>query len=234
MSATNHRFVVGVSSVSGGGKTSLVKATAGLLGAATLFFDDYAHLSDYPADPSDWVARGADVNEWRAPAFARDLAALRDGQDVASVVDGSPIDPRDFIVVEHPLGRAHREVGGMVDFMVLIDTPLEIAFARRLARNTANMPSPEELEARFAADLSEEDLQRAATDLMRVAAFLRDEAQQYLASRREVYVAVHEQVRADCDLIVDGCRPLDDLAQEVAQAVRQRREELLAAADAAD
>ncbi len=34
-------FVIGISSTSGGGKTTLVKKTAELLDAATLFFDDY-------------------------------------------------------------------------------------------------------------------------------------------------------------------------------------------------
>ena len=53
-------FVVAVSSAPGGGKTTLVTGAAELLGATTLFFDDYRDASTYPPDLKQWVADGAD------------------------------------------------------------------------------------------------------------------------------------------------------------------------------
>ncbi len=34
-----------------------------------------------------------------------------------------------------PLGRAHRETGQLIDLMVFLDTPLDVAMARRLVRD---------------------------------------------------------------------------------------------------
>ena len=70
-------YIIAVSSVSGGGKTTLVRSTADLLRGTTLFFDDYASVSNYPQDIKKWIEDGADVNEWRTPQFSKDLATLR-------------------------------------------------------------------------------------------------------------------------------------------------------------
>ena len=67
-------YIIAVSSVSGGGKTTLVKRIADFLGGTTLFFDDYASVSEKPSDIRKWVDNGADVNEWKTPQFAQDLA----------------------------------------------------------------------------------------------------------------------------------------------------------------
>jgi len=53
-------FVIAVGSTSGGGKTTLVKRTAELLSASTLFFDDYAKGPDYPRDIPAWLENGGD------------------------------------------------------------------------------------------------------------------------------------------------------------------------------
>ena len=60
-------YIIAVSSVSGGGKTTLVKKIAEFLRGTTLFFDDYASVSEYPPDIKKWVEDGADVNEWKTP-----------------------------------------------------------------------------------------------------------------------------------------------------------------------
>ena len=80
-------YIIAISSVSGGGKTTLVKRTADLLKGVTLFFDDYASVSEYPPDIKKWVEDGADVNEWKTPQFAQDLAALRKGESIVSPID---------------------------------------------------------------------------------------------------------------------------------------------------
>jgi len=128
-------YIIAVSSVSGGGKTTLVKRTADFLKATALFFDDYAAVSKYPSDIKKWVEDGADVNEWKTPQFAQDLAALRNGNSILSPIDGVNILPSEFIVIEEPMGRERAEMASLIDFVVVIDTPLEIALTRRLLRD---------------------------------------------------------------------------------------------------
>ena len=125
-------YVIAVSSVSGGGKTTLVKSAAFLLRGTTLDFDDYASISQYPPDLKKWVEDGADVNEWKTPQFAQDLAALRRGESIVSPLDGASILPSEFIVIEEPMGRERVEMASLIDFVAVIDTPLDIALARRL------------------------------------------------------------------------------------------------------
>ena len=199
-------FVVAVSSAPGGGKTTLVTGAAELLGATTLFFDDYAGVSEYPQDFKKWVDDGADLNLWKTPKFAEDLAALKRGERVGSPVGDATISPTEFIVIEEPMGRGRDEMAKSIDFVVLIDTPLDIALARNLLRvdgtnTSANM--------------------RQVTKGLLIASpreFVRD----YLDVSRSVYIPVQEQVAADCDLVLDGRLPPDELAEQLVEAVRLR------------
>ena len=132
-------YIIAVSAVSGGGKTTLVKSTADLLRGTALFFDDYASVSEYPPDGKKWIEDGADVNEWKTPQFAQDLATLRRGDSIVSPIDGASILPSEFIVIEEPMGRERAEMAPLVDFMAVIDTPLEIALARRFLRDLGHI-----------------------------------------------------------------------------------------------
>ena len=133
-------YVIAVSSVAGGGKTTLVKSAANFLKGTTRFFDDYASMSQYPPDIKEWVEDGADVNEWKTPLFAQDLAALRRGESIVSPLDGASILPSEFIVIEEPMGGERAEMASLIDFVAVIDIPLEIALAGRLLRNLGFIP----------------------------------------------------------------------------------------------
>jgi uridine kinase len=119
----NVPFVIAVSGISGAGKTSVITRAVQLLGnARALHFDDYRDSSTYPADLSDWAARGADVDEWKTPQLAADLRALR-------------ADPAlDFILVEEPFGRMRAELADLIDFAVHLDVPGDVLLVRRLLR----------------------------------------------------------------------------------------------------
>ena len=157
------------------------------------------------------------MNEWKTPSFARDVRALRNGESVVSPVDGTPIQATEFIVIEEPSGRTRDEMAESIDFMVLIDTPLEIGFARRLLRNMGNI-SFEGME-----EATKEELARAIKDIVE---FLRAEASRFLDTWRAVYIEVQKQVEPDCDLILDGCLSVDELANQLVEAVKKRRKNL--------
>jgi uridine kinase len=214
MKSSSSSYVVAVSSASGGGKTTLVRNAAKLLDATALYFDDYHSTSKRPTDMRKWIDEGADLNQWRTPQLALDLSALRRGQSINAPTDGTSLPATEIVLVEEPTGRIRQELADKIDFVALIDTPLEVALARRMLRNTES--------------ISLTGLRRAKKDqiadaLTMLVGFLREELEGYLHASRDLYIAVQRQVEADCDLILNGLLPANELAQQLVTAVQDAR-----------
>lgn len=206
-------YVIAISSVSGGGKTTLVRRTADLLKGVALFFDDYASVSEYPPDIRKWIERGADVNEWETPQFAQDLAALRKGTSIVSPIDGASILPSEFIVIEEPMGRERAEMAPFIDFVAVIDIPLEIALTRRLLRDLG----PISLE-----NIEKASKEQLAEGFIEVVTYLEDYLSGYLDAGRDLYIAVQERAKENCDLELNGCLSVDELAQQIVTALQDK------------
>ncbi len=122
------------------------------------------------------------------------------GNHIISPADGSKVSPTEYIVFDAPLGRAHCDTGRFIDFMVFIDTPLDVAMARRLLR------------AMTVAEAGAED----AIKIIEV------ELSSYLGGARMLYVEFQDRIKRDCELIVDGCLTLDELAGAIHAKIPQR------------
>lgn len=123
MKKENLPFVVAIAGVSGGGKTTIAKClNEKLLNSKILYFDDYDF--DGPDSIIDWVDKGANY-EWNLTPLIRDLKALLTEQ-------------LDYIVIDFPFAYKHFKTSKMIDFAVFIDTPLDIAMARRVIRDFEN------------------------------------------------------------------------------------------------
>ena len=105
-------------------------------------------------------------------------------------------------MLEEPSGRARAGLQELIDMVVLIDLPLEIGLARKVV----------EYVSYCLRELSPDDLTRAMQKLVNV-------YQQY-PSIREYYLALVEGTLRDCDLILDGTRPTDELTHEIVVAVK--------------
>jgi uridine kinase len=195
--------LIAISGTSSAGKTLLAQQTAALLGdAACLQFDDYKSVSVYPPDLAAWVASGADPDEWRTPEFAAALAALREGRVVTLPEGKGVVEPRRYLLVEEPFGRARREVAASLDFVVYLDLPLDVAMLRKLRRDASH----------FAREQKDADLLR----------WIHDFCAFYLEGPlRDVYRAAMDRARAGADLVLDATMPLDELAAELAGRVRE-------------
>ena len=193
-------FMIGISSPSGGGKTTVTRKVVELLEkSAAIYFDDYDYNTIHPEDFKKWLDEGADCNAWKMPRFRDDLRRLKAGEAITSPVDGSQICPQAYIVIEAPLGYEHAETAEYIDFMVFIDTPLDVAMARRLLRD---FPL------------------KSSGDPREVAEGLRAELAGYLEIGRRAYLEMDNRVKPGCDLVLDGCLPVDELGRKIVEAIR--------------
>jgi uridine kinase len=194
--------VIAVGGPSGAGKSTVVRNLVARLGdALALYFDDYESSSTYPAI-EQWLANGANPNDFLTPQLSADLRALAAGQVITLSHNGQITKPARVIVLEEPFGRERAEVADLIDFVVCIDLPLEIALARKLLR-MLNFFLAEQTPDAFAKHLQ---------------FFL----PWYLESGRELYRLVQQQVLRSCDLIADGMLPPDALVDVIETAVRAK------------
>ena len=188
--------VIGISAVGGGGKTTVTRRLAEVLGdAVALHFDDYDDTNVHPDDLQRWLADGGDYDAFQAPVFTSQLRALRAGGSISSPT-GATVGPASYVVADAPLGRAHSDSGRFIDLMVFVDTPLDVALARRTLR----------------------DIGRADEALARV----KRELAVYVDRARPIYEHFQERMRAGADLIIDGTLSVDLVVERIRSEVDRR------------
>ncbi len=196
-------FVIALSSYTGGGKTTLARSLASLLNATLLTWDDYdeAGFMTHPKDWRTWLADGADNNAWKVPQLAKDLAQLKQGQTIISPVDGSSLAPSKYLIFDAPLGYAHQETGQYIDFLVFIDTPLDVAMARRILRDYFAGGST----------LTEEQIK-----------MLKGDMESHLEFAREAYLNMDKTIKPFADLVLEGTLAVDVLSQKIIECVHAK------------
>jgi thymidylate kinase len=108
--------------------------------------------------------------------------------------------PARFIVTDEPFGRERPGMDRLVDFVVGINTPLDVALARKLLRDIGYYA-----EGVFEGDLIEH---------------IKGELEAYQFRLREIYLAAYRVVMNQSDLIVDGTRPVEELAEEIVYEIK--------------
>lgn len=178
--------VVGIAAGVGGGKSTLAKALAERLGEAGLVqFDHYERMTEQPVEAvRRWMREGADPDALVIPGLAEDLQSLKSKHK--------------FVVFETPFGRRHSATGRHIDFLVWIDTPLDIALARKIRQ--------------FAAGAA------ASGEAASFGPWLQAYLGNYVEFVGDLLRAQRDTVRAQADLVVDGRRSPEELAREVERA----------------
>lgn len=193
-------FVIAITGHSGAGKSTLIQELVRRLGdAISLSFDDYQSTSKYPPT-EQWLEEGADPNQFATPDFAADAQKLVMGEAILHPITNSAIRPARYLVLEEHFGRGRNAIREMIDFVVLLDLPLELAHARKLLRKNDFLPWEDNPEL-FIRNL-------------------REHLNWYIRVGQEFYTAVDHIVREDCDLIVDGTQPTSQIALQIVQAVK--------------
>jgi hypothetical protein len=186
-------MVISVAAPPGGGKTTLSRMiSAKLHNAPILHYDDHEALTRRsPAEIEAWLDRGARLDEIPVPGFAEKLADLK--------ASGAP-----FVVVDSPLGRAHPPTAAAIDFLIFVDTPLDIALARVLLD-----------QARLAARAAEPG---AARDF---AVWLEGYLGNYARFMRRSYGVQRTTVMPQADLVLDGTFTPDRLVELAMLAINK-------------
>ncbi|NRF93932.1 hypothetical protein HQN89_23680 [Paenibacillus frigoriresistens] len=121
-------FVLAVSAVSGGGKTTLVKQlNATLVKSKALYFDEY-DFDDSPKDICEWVESGADHSQWNLTPLINHLKSLIFAENQSLK----------YIILDYPFAYRHKAMSELLNFTIFIDTPLDVALCRRIQRDYKN------------------------------------------------------------------------------------------------
>ena len=174
----NPAVIIGISAVTGGGKTAVaLRLTEVLEDAVALHFDDYDDTNVHPVDLQRLVLL---TEQTTMPTRPRSLpitcGRLKAGRThPLSDWERARVGPAKYVVADAPLGRAHSDSGRFIDLMVFIDTPLDVAMARRILRDI--------------------DRQKR-TDSDEALHYVKDELSGYLAQARPIYEEFQERMRA--------------------------------------
>lgn len=172
-------FVISIAAVSGGGKTTIVRQLSEKLhNSKSLFFDNYDF--EGPDDIINWVDSGAIYDEWNLSPLLKDLEILLSEQ-------------LNFIILEYPFAYKHSMIRGFIDFTVFIDTPLDVALARRLTRDFQN-------------------------DTNRI---ILQDMDNYISRGRRGYLDMLKTIKPDSDIIVDGNLPVFEIVNIIYDRIKR-------------
>ncbi|MCA0173074.1 hypothetical protein [Bacillus sp. RAR_GA_16] len=168
--------VITIASVSGGGKTAVTEELRKRLSTSeALYFDKY----DFEGAPDDlvkWVEDGPDYNQWNLEPLIADLESILEREE-----------PPAYIIIDYPFSYKNDKLKEFIDLSIYIDTPLDIAMARRILRDHPKTTSIE----------------------------INDELNYYLKFGRGAYLEMGNAIKPNSDCIVDGTLKIVDIVDAI-------------------
>ena len=170
--------IIAIGAVTAGGKTTLVNAIKDKLTTASLHFDDYSFDGEVN-DFYKWVSDGANYNVW-------DLSPLK--ADIEKIINS---DRYDYLLLDYPFAYQNKMIKDYLDCCIFIDTPLDIALARKVLR----------------------DMKESSADDIRY------EMDVYLKYARIAYVQMLQDILPISDYVIDGTKELKIIINEAVEII---------------
>lgn len=171
--------VISIAAVSGGGKTTITKKLGlTLKDSKALFFDDY-DFQDSPRDLIKWVKEGADYNLWNLEPMIHDVKSIA-AKDTVSC-----------ILLDYPFSYKNDRMKELINFSIYIDTPLDVAMARRLKRDYDSTNVGD----------------------------LHHDLDFYLNYGRMAYLEMEKSIKPNSNLVVDGTLPPDKIIEIIQREI---------------
>lgn len=101
-------MIISISSISGGGKTTVVNELKVRLPLSkAIYFDDY-DFKDCPEDYTQWAQAGADYNAWNLDILANDINFLLSKANIS------------YILLDYPFAYKNGKVAHYIDYAVFL------------------------------------------------------------------------------------------------------------------
>lgn len=172
--------IIAIASVTAGGKTTIVNELKKRLPKAkSLHFDDYSFEGEVE-DFYNWTLNGADYSVWNLKPLEEDILKIQECGEC------------DYLLLDYPFAYCHDEISKYIDCAIFIDTPLDVAMARRVLR----------------------DMKDASADE------IRSEMDIYLKYARIAYVQMLKDILPSSDYAIDGTKELEEKADEIMSIIR--------------
>lgn len=171
--------IISIAAVSAGGKTTVVNAIIKMLPrSSALYFDEYSfdrEVEDY----YQWVLDGADYNAWDLSPLKKDVEKIRNSGLY------------EYLLLDYPFAYKHDTIKDYIDCAIFIDTPLDIAMARRVLRDMKNASGTE----------------------------IRDNMEIYLKYARIAYVQMLKDIKPSSDYVIDGTKELNEKVDDILKII---------------
>ena len=172
--------IIAVAGVTAGGKTTTInELKKKMKGAKSLHFDDY----DFEGEVDDfhqWVMDGADYNVWNLEPLKKDILKLIKDNEAQ------------YILLDYPFAYKNDLIKPFIDCTIFIDTPLDIAMARRVLRDMHNATGDE----------------------------IRGDMSFYLKYARIAYEEMLNSILPNSDYVIDGSMQLDEIVKQIMDIVK--------------
>ncbi len=167
--------IVAIAAVTAGGKTTVVNELVKQLpNAQALHFDDYTFEGEVD-NFYQWALNGADYQVW-------DLSPLK--EDILRIQESGNCE---WLILDYPFAYCHNDIAPFIDTAFFIDTPLDVALARRMIRDMT--------------DASADDICQSM--------------EHYLRYERVAYTTMLDNILPSSNHVVDGMKSVDTIVAEI-------------------
>ena len=175
--------IISVAAVTAGGKTTIVNELKKRLpNSRSLHFDNYTFEGEVD-NFFQWVLDGANYHVWNLTPLENDILKIR-SEGIC-----------DHLILDYPFAYCHDTIKPYIDTAFFIDTPLDIALARRILRDMSDATADE----------------------------IRHDLEMYLKYARIAFIQMQKDILPSSDYVIDGTLSIEDIVNEIVAQMDCRR-----------